>query len=113
MWRGKGPPPQAAASGKTVRYQVPEKDLKYLYATAPPVARLHPADILETNTVDALGNAIQKPGDTLALVKGDNPLTGLFFIESPEPRATLSVNVLDLQFPANHPCARLAPASSD
>jgi hypothetical protein len=51
-------------------------DVKYTYnSTSPPVAKLAPGDILETNTVDAFGNALQKPGDTLALVKGDNPLS--------------------------------------
>src|SRR5258708_14645628 len=102
-------PPQAGAAGKTVRYQVPEKDLKYLYATAPPVARLHPGDILETNTVDAFGNAIQKPGDTLALVKGDNPLTGPFFIECAEPGDTLAVKILDLQVYGNQGVGALSP----
>ncbi len=108
-WAAQAAPPQSAASGKTVHYQVPAKDLKYVYGVAPPVARLHPGDVLETNTVDAFGNAIQKPGDTLALVKGDNPLTGPFFIEGAEPGDTLAVKILDLQVDGNQGVGALAP----
>jgi hypothetical protein len=64
-----------AAAQQVVRYEPTEKDLKYVYATAPPVATLKPGDTLETKTFDAFGNVIRKPGDTLALTKGDNPLT--------------------------------------
>src|SRR5262252_4418128 len=67
--------------GSVVKYHVTMKDVKYVYGPAEPVAHLNSGDILETNTVDAFGNAIQKPGDTLNLVKGDNPLTGPFYIE--------------------------------
>ena len=62
-----------------VKYRTTMDDVKYTYnSTSAPVGRLKPGDILETNTVDAFGNAIQKPGDTMALVKGDNPLSGPF-----------------------------------
>jgi acetamidase/formamidase len=64
------------------------------FATADPVARLKSGDILETNTLDAFGNAIQKPTDTLRMVKGDNPLTGPFFVEGAEPGDTLVVKIL-------------------
>jgi len=53
------------------------------YAIVVAGARLKSGDILETNSVDAFGNAIQT--DTLNLVKGDNPLTGPFYIEGAEP----------------------------
>lgn len=71
----------AAAQGTTahvVKYHATIDVVKYVYGSAPAVARLAPGDILETNTLDAFGDAIQKSGDTLALVKGDNPLTGPF-----------------------------------
>jgi len=77
------------AQTRVVKYHVTMNDVKYVYGMAQPVARLQPGDILETNTVDAFGNAIQKPGDTLSLVKGDNPLTGPFYIEGAEPGDTL------------------------
>ena len=67
-----------AQPGGTVRYHATIKDVKYVYATASPVGRLKSGDILETNTLDAFGNVLQKPGDTLSMVKGDNPLTGPF-----------------------------------
>jgi amidase len=69
-------PAGAVSAQQVVRYEPREADLKYVYATAPPVATLQPGDTLETRTVDAFGGVIQKPGDTLARVKGDNPLTG-------------------------------------
>jgi amidase len=85
-----------ASAQQTVRYTPKFEDLKYVYATLPPVATLKPGDTLETNTFDAFGNAIKKPGDTMALVKGDNPLTGPFAIAGAEPGDTLVVRILDL-----------------
>jgi amidase len=93
----------------TVNYRVTMKDVKYVYGMADPVARLQPGDILETNTVDAFGNAIQKPGDTLSLVKGDNPLTGPFYIEGAEPGDTLAVKILDLQVDGDQGVGAFAP----
>src|SRR4051812_24509048 len=86
---------QAAVPAKTVSYTPAEKDLKYVYGTMPPVARLRSGDTIETNTFDAFGNVIQKPGDPLSRVKGDNPLTGPFYIEGAEPGDTLAVKILD------------------
>src|SRR2546429_8290012 len=83
---------------RVVRYQLKPSELKYTYAASyAPVARLKPGDILETNTVDCFGNAIQKPGDTLSMAKGDNPLTGPFYIEGAAPGDTLAVKILHLQ----------------
>jgi amidase len=92
-----------------VRYHVTMKDVKYVYGAAEPVARLKSGDVLETNTVDAFGNAIQKPGDTLNLVKGDNPLTGPFYVEGAQPGDTLAVKILDLQVDGDQGVGALAP----
>jgi len=95
---------------RVVRYQVKPSELKYTYAASyTPVARLKSGDILETNTVDCFGNAIQKPGDTLSMAKGDNPLTGPFYIEGAEPGDTLAVKILDLQVDGNQGIGALAP----
>jgi len=80
-----------AAPSNVVKYHATINDVKYVYASAPPVARLKPGDILDTNTLDCFGNAIKKPGDTLSMSKGDNPLTGPFYIEGAEPGDTLAV----------------------
>lgn len=98
-----------AQTATIVKYHVTMKDVKYVYGVADPVARLKPGDTLETNTVDALGNAIQKPGDTLSLVKGDNPLTGPFYIEGAAPGDTLAVKILDLQVDSNQGVGAFAP----
>ena len=98
-----------AAQTGTVKYHATINDVKYVYGVAQPVARLKSGDTLETNTVDAFGNAIQKPGDTLSMVKGDNPLTGPFHIESAEPGDTLAVKILDLQVDGNQGVGALAP----
>ena len=42
-----------------VKYQATIDMVKYVYGSAAPVARLAPGDILETNTLDAFGDAIQ------------------------------------------------------
>src|SRR5437660_6811477 len=98
-----------AAQTGTVKYHATINDVKYVYGVAQPVARLKSGDTLETNTVDAFGNAIQKPGDTLSLVKGDNPLTGPFYIEGAEPGDTLAVKILDLQVDGNQGVGAFAP----
>ncbi len=104
------PEPQASGSEpNVVRYRVTMEDVKYVYGTAPPVARLRPGDTLETNTVDAFGNAIQKPGDTLSLVKGDNPLTGPFYVEGAQAGDTLVVKILDVKVEGNQGVGAFAP----
>jgi hypothetical protein len=74
-----------AFAQNTVHYTATNANVKYLFATAEPVAHLKAGDILETNTLDCFGNVLKKPGDTLSMVKGDNPLTGPFFVEGAEP----------------------------
>ncbi len=93
----------------TVRYEANINNVKYVYATLAPVVRLKPGDLLETNTLDAFGNAIQKPTDTLAMVKGDNPLTGPFYIEGAESGDTLAVKILDLQVDGNQGAGAMVP----
>jgi amidase len=99
----------AAAAQPTVKYEPAEKDLKFVYATAPAVATLKPGDILETRTFDAFGDVIKKPGDTMAMVKGDNPLTGPFAIAGAEPGDTLVVKFLELTVDSNRGVGALAP----
>jgi amidase len=92
-----------------VRYEPKEADLKYVFGVAKPVATVKPGDIIDTRTVDCFGNAIQKPGDTLAKVKGDNPLTGPFFVTGAEPGDTLVVKILELTVDSNQGVGALAP----
>lgn len=100
----------AQEEGKVVRYELNPAELKYTYsASYKPVARLRSGNILETNTVDCFGNAIKKPGDTLSMAPGDNPLTGPFYIEGAEPGDTLAVKILDLQVDGNQGIGALAP----
>src|ERR1700747_2552036 len=87
----------SAPAQNLVSYTASKDNVKYLFATAAPVARLHSGDILDTNTLDCFGNVLRKPGDTLSMVKGDNPLAGPFYVEGAEPGDTLAVKVLDLQ----------------
>jgi len=93
--------PPEDAPPRLVRYEPAPGELKFVYGVAPPVARLRPGDVLETRTADAAGNALQKPGDTLRMVKGFNPLTGPFYIEGAEPGDTLVVRLLDLKVDSN------------
>jgi amidase len=87
----------SALAQNVVRYTTTIDNVKYLFATAEPVARLHSGDILDTNTLDCFGNVLKKPGDTLSMVKGDNPLAGPFYVEDAEPGDTLAVKILDLK----------------
>jgi amidase len=86
-----------ATDPQTVRYHATIDTVKYLFGPAAPVMRVKPGNILEANSLDCFGNALQKPGDSFSMVKGDNPLTGPFFIEGAEPGDTLVVHILDLQ----------------
>ena len=71
----------SSEEGKVVRYELKPSELKYTFASSyAPVARLKSGNILETNTVDCFGNAVKKPGDTLSLAPGDNPLSGPFYV---------------------------------
>jgi amidase len=99
----------AQSKSEVVRYHATSDVVKYVYSTAAPVAHLHTGDILEANSLDCFGNAIKKPGDTLALVKGDNPLTGPFFIDGAEPGDTLIVRILDLQVDGDQGLGALGP----
>jgi amidase len=100
----------SAEEGKVVQYQLDRKELKYTYsASYQPVARLKSGNILETTTVDCFGDAINKPGDTLSMAPGDNPLTGPFYIDGAEPGDTLAVKILDLQVNGNQGIGALAP----
>ena len=87
--------PKLAAA--PVQYHATIQNVKYVYATAEPIAHIPSGGIVETNTLDAFGDVLQKPGDTLSMVKGDNPLTGPFFVDGAEPGDTLAVKILDLQ----------------
>src|SRR5215469_16948572 len=99
----------AATAQNVVKYHATINDVKYVYGVAQPVARLKPGEILDTNTLDGFGNAIKKPGDTLSMAKGDNPLTGPFYIEGAAPGDTLAVKILDLQVDGDQGIGAFAP----
>lgn len=102
-------PATLAQSGNTVTYHATIDTVKYVYGPAEPVAHLKPGDILDTNTLDCFGNALRKPGDTLSMSKGDNPLTGPFYIDGAQPGDTLVVKILDLKVDGNQGIGAFAP----
>jgi amidase len=99
----------ATPATDVVHYKGSLDNVKYVFGVAPQVARLRPGNILEANSLDCFGNGIQKPGDTTAMAKGDNPLTGPFFIEGAEPGDTLVVRILDLQVDGNQGVGVFSP----
>jgi len=94
---------------RAVVYHATINDVKYVYASVQPVAHLRSGDILETNTLDCFGNAIKKPSDTLSMAKGDNPLTGPFYIENAEPGDVLMIKFLDIQIDGEQGIGAFAP----
>jgi len=92
-----------------VHYTTTNANVKYVFATAEPVLRLKSGDILDTNTLDCFGNGLKKPGDTLSMAKGDNPLAGPFYVEGAEPGDTLAVKILDLQADGDMGVGAFAP----
>lgn len=81
----------AQAQKNVVRYDLKMEDLKYTFGPHPPVARVPAGSIIETNTVDADGHAVEKAG---LKPRGPNPLTGPFYVEGAEPGDTLVVRFL-------------------
>ena len=57
----------SAFAQNTIHYTASNSNVKYLFATAEPVAHLKSGDILDTNTLDCFGNVLRKPGDTLSI----------------------------------------------
>jgi len=98
-----------ALAQNVVHYTTTTANVKYLFATAEPVARLKSGDILDTNTLDCFGNGLKKPGDTLSMATGDNPLAGPFYVEGAEPGDTLAVKILDLQVDGDTGVGAFAP----
>jgi len=76
---------------QTVSYELKLNELKYDYGVAAPVAHLKPGNVLETNTVDADGHALEDAG---MKVLGPNPLTGPFYIDGAEPGDTIAIHFL-------------------
>jgi len=100
---------RVAQAQNVVRYTTTNANVKYLFATAEPVAHLKPGDILDTNTLDCFGNGIRKPGDTMSTAKGDNPLAGPFYVEGAEPGDTLAVKILDLEVDGEYGVGAFSP----
>lgn len=92
-----------------ISYSASLDTVKYQFGPAEPVAHLKSGDILRTNTLDCFGNAIRKPTDTLSMVRGDNPLTGPFFVDGAEPGDTLAVKILELQVDGDRGVGALVP----
>jgi amidase len=99
----------AAQTPATVKYHATINDVKYVYGPSAPIAHVKPGDILETNTLDAFGNVLKKPGDRLSMVKGENPLTGPFFVDGAQPGDVLAIKILDLQVDGNQGVGTLGP----
>jgi amidase len=84
----------AVAQQHVAQYELKLSELKYDYGIAAPVLRLQPGDVLETNTVDADGHALEDAG---IKPPGPNPLTGPFYIEGAEPGDTLAIHFLAVE----------------
>src|SRR3984893_2514676 len=95
--------------GDVVRFKGTMENVKATFGPAEPVAHVKAGGLLEANSLDCFGNVLQKPGDPFSLVKGDNPLTGPFFIEGAEPGDTLAVHILDLQVDSNQGVGAFSP----
>jgi acetamidase/formamidase len=98
-----------AADGDVVRFKGTMENVKATFGPAEPVAHVKAGGVLEANSLDCFGNALQKPGDPFSLIKIDNPLTGPFFIDGAEPGDTLVVHILDLQVDSKQGVGTFAP----
>jgi len=87
----------AQSFDQIVHFHATMDNVKATFGPAEPVAHLKPGNILEANSLDCFGNALQKPGDPFSNIKIENPLTGPFFIEGAAPGDTLVIHILDLE----------------
>src|SRR5919109_4111126 len=101
--------PQQSVGKDVVQFHGTIDNVKYVFGVAPPVAHVKPGNILESNSLDCFGNALQKPGDSMSVVKGDNPLTGPFYIDGAEPGDTLVIRILDLQIDGKQGVGTFSP----
>jgi len=88
---------QNPPSSAPVIFHASMDNVKATFGPAQPVAHVKPGGVLEANSLDCFGNALQKPGDPFSNIKIDNPLTGPFYIDGAEPGDTLVIHILDLQ----------------
>ena len=98
-----------AGDGDVVRFKGTMENVKAMFGPAEPVAHVKPGGVLEANSLDCFGNALQKPGDPFSLIKIDNPLTGPFFVDGAEPGDTLVVHILDLQVDSKQGVGTFSP----
>jgi acetamidase/formamidase len=82
------------AQTRTLRYDLKLPEVKYVYGDLPPVLHVKPGDIIDTNTVDADGKAIEAAG---LKPQGPNPLTGPFYVEGAVAGDTLAIRFLHLE----------------
>jgi amidase len=102
-------PSGATTTANIVRFHASMDNVKATFGPAEPVAHLKPGNILEANSLDCFGNALQKPGDPFSNIKIDNPLTGPFFIDGAEPGDTLVIHILDLKVDSNQGVGTFGP----
>jgi amidase len=101
--------PATVPERRTVTFHATTENVKGVFGLADPVAALRPGDTLDTNTLDCFGGALKNPGDTMSMVKMDNPLTGPFYIEGAQPGDTLVLKFLDLSIDGNQGIGNYAP----
>lgn len=97
------------AHAETHKYIPRPEELKYTFATAEPVLRVKAGDTIETWTENALGPAVQKPGDTIPPHQRPNPNTGPFYIEGAQPGDTLVVRLTSVEPAADYAAGIAGP----
>jgi amidase len=102
-------PQQPPPPPKVVTFRATSENVKTVFGPAEPVAALRPGDTLDATTLDCFGGALTKPGDTLSMVKMDNPLTGPFYVEGAQPGDTLILKFLELTIDGNQGIGALGP----
>ncbi|WP_067494329.1 acetamidase/formamidase family protein [Actinoplanes sp. TFC3] len=77
--------------------EAPEESLRYTFGQHPPLAVLHPGDVVRTSTEDCFGGAVRSVEDLPSRVcDWFNPVTGPFFVEGAEPGDTLALHFAEI-----------------
>src|ERR1700678_2117077 len=88
----------AAQTPPVTHYDLKMEDLKYVYGPSSPVARVPRGGIIETNTVDVDGKALEVRS---LKVPGSTPLTDRFYVEGAVPGDTMVLHFLNVKVDGN------------
>lgn len=101
-----------AAGIPVVSYRPGPEELSWTFGGAPPVATVHPGDVLDVWTEDCYVGKVRSTGDLVSRVCEFpflNPQTGPFRVEGARPGDTLAVHFVSIEPSRDHAASTTVP----